>query len=170
MNKRRALIAVGLVAATAAGVAWWWHQQRQEVAPAAVGAAATQGCHVRIYRAGWFGADELVYDLVATDGGTRRVDAIHAFVAAAEQLQGTEFRHVVLARGGQPRFRLEGEYVRQLGRERAFQNSVYTVRTFPEHVRRLDGSAPWPPVHGGLLGVLGVQMENVNSFLDEWLH
>lgn len=157
-----------VVMAIGAG-AWWWKAQRDGIGESAELAAKAQGFQVEIYRPGWFGEDELVYDIVGIDNAARRVDAIHAFVAAAERLQDQQFFHVVLANEGKRRFKLAGPYVRRLGKERSFQNSVYTVRTFPQNVQRMDGTRPWPEVRGGLLGVVRAEMENVNPFLDEWL-
>ena len=166
MKHRGKIVTTAILTVAVAG-AWAWH--RQSVGALAETVTVPLGYHVRIHRPLGFSNEVLIYDITAIDGSARRVDAIHALVAAAEQLQGDAFERVVLARSGQSRFWLDAHYVRQLGRERPYQNGVYTVRTFPSHLRRMDGSEPWPAPRGGWLGALSEEMNNVNAFLDEWL-
>jgi len=48
------------------------------------------------------------------------------------------------------------------------QNPVYTMRTFPQNVYALDGSPAFETWSGGLLGVLGKQLEDFSEFHKQW--
>jgi len=45
---------------------------------------------------------------------------------------------------------------------------VYTIRTFPQNVRKLDGTPAYETWSGGMLGVLSRQREDVNQFARDW--
>ncbi|MNU11538.1 hypothetical protein D3C72_2594780 [compost metagenome] len=45
---------------------------------------------------------------------------------------------------------------------------MYTIRTFPQNVWKLDGTAAYETWTGGMLGVLSKQMEDVNQFAKDW--
>jgi hypothetical protein len=69
---------------------------------------------------------------------------------------------------GESKFVLDGEYFHQLGQEYGQQNPIYTFRTFPSHLRRPDGSEAYGTWTGGVLGVLGKEIEDFNDFHDWW--
>lgn len=50
----------------------------------------------------------------------------------------------------------------------SFPNPVYTIRTLPEKLRRPDGSRAFSVWTGGMIGVLGAQMDDVNNFAGQW--
>ena len=69
---------------------------------------------------------------------------------------------------GRTKFILDGDDFREIGRENSWQNPVYTIRTLPEKLRTPDGRRAYSSVSGGLLGVLSVQMNNVNEIARDW--
>ena len=66
------------------------------------------------------------------------------------------------------KFLLDGESFRVLGAEYDTQNPVYTMRTFPSKLNRADGAKAFSTWTGGMIGVLGKQMDDFNAFHKEW--
>lgn len=76
---------------------------------------------------------------------------------------------VLLQRQGLTVFRLKGEDFLQLGREfEAGQNPLFLLRTLPEKLFLPNGDRAFESWSGGLLGVLGKQMEDLNSATATW--
>lgn len=119
------------------------------------------------YRYG-FVPDSIVFDIWAVDGGNSAAGTIGGLIEFADALSDREFREVVLAYRGQARFILEGRHFKTIGREAAYQNPVYTVRTLPEKLRTPDGRRAYGSWTGGMLGVLSQQMDDVNAFARDW--
>jgi hypothetical protein len=112
----------------------------------------------------------LVLNLSAADAAAP-IDLYRGVFQSAQALSksGREFDKVILARNGTPRFQLEGSTFLELGREfGAGQNPVYLIRTFPEKLHKPDGTPAFGTWTGGLLGVLGRQMEDVNEAARQW--
>ncbi len=57
---------------------------------------------------------------------------------------------------------------RQLGREHGFRSSLYSMRTLPGNVCRLDGTPAYGSWIGIVLGVLNKQTEEFGGFNKEW--
>ena len=66
------------------------------------------------------------------------------------------------------KFVLEGDYFQTLGKEYGTQNPVYTMRTFPEKLYSPDGQRAFGRWSGGLLGIVGKQMEDFTEFHKQW--
>lgn len=64
-------------------------------------------------------------------------------------MKDDSFKDVTLAHAGEEKFRVDGQYFRTLGTEFGTQNPVYTIRTMPEHMLRLDGSPAFETWTGG---------------------
>ena len=136
--------------------------------PVATALAGETGADTPVYRRHWISGDEIVFDIRSVDGSTSMADMTRRLLKAAEALKEWRFSRVYLAYRGDERFYLEGAYFKQLGEERGFQNPVYTIRTMPENVHNLDGSPAFGQWTGGVIGVLGRQMEDVNEFHRRW--
>ncbi|BCG73329.1 hypothetical protein MesoLj113a_44870 [Mesorhizobium sp. 113-1-2] len=63
---------------------------------------------------------------------------------------------------------MDGDYFRQIGREREWQNPVYVIRTLPENLKRIDGEPAFDTWTGGWLGVASKQMEDHAEFHKQW--
>ncbi|BAV45427.1 Uncharacterized protein MLTONO_0524 [Mesorhizobium loti] len=63
---------------------------------------------------------------------------------------------------------MDGDYFRQTGREREWQNPVYVIRTLPENLKRIDGEPAFDTWTGGWLGVASKQMEDHAEFHKQW--
>ncbi|WP_197530230.1 hypothetical protein [Deferribacter desulfuricans] len=95
-------------------------------------------------------------------------DVFRVFLQFAEKMQSKEFKVIELSFKGKTKFKINGDYFRTLGKEYSWQNPVYTMRTFPEHLMNPDGYRAYPEWTGGLLGVLVKQMEEFNDFHKKW--
>ena len=127
-----------------------------------------EGIAVRVHYGGYVNPGVLVFDLRNVSSDKSRLDVIRVLFHFAERLQDSQFDSVELAYRGDTRFKLGGDFFQTLGREYDVQNPVYTLRTFPEAVMRPDGSQAFGSWTGGLLGVLGEQLDDFNRFNDEW--
>lgn len=160
-------LAVVLVAALL--LAFGLYRHRTSVnGPVKEALAGEVGAETVVYRRDWLGGNEIVFDVRSAGGDMSMADMTRRFLKAAEALKGFSFDRVYLAYRGNERFYLEGPYFRQLGEERSWQNPVYTIRTLPEHVMKLDGSRAFGQWTGGWLGVMGKQFEDSNEFHKQW--
>ncbi|MFV5377589.1 hypothetical protein [Acinetobacter calcoaceticus] len=117
----------------------------------------------------WFiNPTELKYDLRDISGKNSPLDVNRVLLQFAEKIKDKEFNKVYLGYRGNDKFFLKGEYFQTLGKEYEFQNPVYTLRTMPENVYMLDGEHAYGIWEGGLLGVMGKQMEDLNTFAKDW--
>lgn len=110
----------------------------------------------------------IVLDLRNVGPESSAARTIGGLVDFAENLSDREFDEVVLAWRGEARFILGGDDFREIGRTASYQNPVYTIRTLPEKLRRPDGSRAFSVWTGGMIGVLGAQMDDVNDFAGQW--
>ena len=82
---------------------------------------------------------------------------------------GRRFDRVVLARGGTDVFVMKGEDFGLLGQQfGSGQNPIYLIRTLPEKLYKPTGEAAFGRWTGGLLGVLGKQMEDATAAGRRW--
>jgi len=112
--------------------------------------------------------DTVVFDLRSVSMESRALDVDRVLLRFAETQQGRRFETVILAYQGKPKFLLKGQYFQEVGRDFADQNPIYVLRTLPENVFKTDGSPAFGTWTGGLLGVLGKQMEDLNEFHQQW--
>ncbi len=96
------------------------------------------------------------------------LDVSRVLFSFASNLKDRELDRVVLAYRGKPKFYLDGNAFNTIGREYGVQNPIYTLRTLPENVKRMDGSPAFDTWTGGWIGVLGRQMEDLNRFHHQW--
>ncbi|MBL8570204.1 MAG: hypothetical protein JNK84_14130 [Phreatobacter sp.] len=173
--KRRTFLATKLpwlvftvvaLAATAFGLNWALIQ-----APvASLLAQDPRNSKVTTYAYARWGIDPstLVVDLRSISGEASMTDVARVLMQTASALRSMQFSRVHLAYRGQARFMIEGVYFQQLGRDYGTENPLYTIRTMPENVYNLDGARVFDTWSGGLLGVMGKQMEDVGSFHRRW--
>ena len=110
----------------------------------------------------------LVFDLRGVSDQAAQLDVMRALFHSAEGLKESQFDRVLLSHRGIPKLMLDGAHFRKIGEEFATQNPIFTIRTLPENVKKLDGSAAYGTWTGGMLGVLGKQMEDVTKFSQDW--
>lgn len=99
----------------------------------------------------------------------KRIDIFRVLVQYAKEMKDGDFDYIVLSCKGFKKFKLDGKYFKRLGLEYGIQNPMYTMRTFPENVLKIDGSNAYPKWEGGVLGVTKEQLEDFNDFIDKWI-
>jgi len=127
-----------------------------------------KGIEVSVHYDSYINPSIFVYDLKSVSNTNSMADVFRVFLQFSEKVQSKKFDIVELSSRGKTKFKIKGEYFQTLGKEYAWQNPVYTMRTFPENLMHLDGSKAYPEWTGGLLGVAGKQMEDFNDFHMKW--
>ena len=110
----------------------------------------------------------VVFDLQKISGETSPADVTRVLLQFAQSQKDKFFSYVTLSHQGSSKFILKGDYFQTLGTEYGTQNPIYTMRTLPENVFRMDGSRAFDTWTGGWLGVVGKQMEDFAEFHKQW--
>lgn len=110
----------------------------------------------------------LVIDVRDVKGTASMADMDRNLFKAAEALKDQRFDPVVLAYHGTPKWLMDADAFQTIGRERAFQNPVYVMRTMQQDVKNLDGTSAFPALYGGWLGVLGDELDQHKRFHERW--
>ena len=116
----------------------------------------------------WIDTGTVVFDLSDVSGESSSGDIFRVFLQFARSQKDHNYKQVVLAAYGEKKFTISGEYFHELGIEYGSQNPMYTIRTFPHHVKDMNGTEPFPEYTGGLLGVLNKEMEEFNDMNRQW--
>ena len=91
------------------------------------------------------------------------------FQVAASRSEWPRVRYVTLSRRNWPVYILSGDDFAEIGRLfEAGENPVYLMRTLPERLYLPSGEPAFERWEGGLLGVLGEQLEDLNEFGKAW--
>ena len=126
------------------------------------------GVKVRCRYRSWTSHGVLVYDLREVPPSKSQADVFRVFLQYAAKLHGRRVDTVQLSYRGRVKFLLAGEDFAVLGRDYGTENPIYTIRTFPEKLRKPDGTRAFAAWTGGLLGVLNRQMEDFDAFHKQW--
>jgi hypothetical protein len=128
-----------------------------------------EGIKYNIHLQYYLNIRKLVIDIKAVPGDKSMTDVFRSFLQIAESLKDKQFSRVILSCAGTAKFSIEGDYFKTLGAEYSTQNPVYTIRTFPQNVDRLNGDPAFISGDiGGLLGGLTDELSNFNKFNAEW--
>jgi hypothetical protein len=114
--------------------------------------------------------NELILDLRKVDSAAP-VDLFRAIFQSAKAMNtsGHTFKRIVLERAGKSVFLMKGDDFDTLGIEVASdQNPMYLIRTLPEKLYKNNGEPAFEHWEGGIFGVLGKQMEDVNVAARTW--
>lgn len=127
-----------------------------------------EGIKFSVHYAYYVSPSTLVINVKSVSGDKSAADVFRVLLQYAEKLSAKEFDRIELSSRGKAKFVLEGDYFKILGKEYETQNPVYTMRTFPENLYRPDGQRAFGSWTGGLLGVVGKQMEDFTEFHKQW--
>ena len=111
----------------------------------------------------------IVLDIESIGPETRTIDIMRVLLQFAETQKDAKYDWVVLSCRGRERFKMKGAHFRTLGQDYGSENPMYTMRTLPENIYRIDGTRAYPVWEGGALGVMAEQMKNFSEFAAEWL-
>lgn len=167
---KRTLVLIVLVILLGLVAVWAWNHSvlQGPLEDVLSGDPRNKGIEASAHFDSYVDSSGLVFDIQAVDTEKSPADVFRVLLQFAEAVQGRSFERIVLAHRGKPKFQLEGSYFRQLGQEYSTQNPVFTMRTFPEHLERLDGTKPFGSWTGGLLGVVKEQLNDFGDFHKQW--
>lgn len=117
----------------------------------------------------WFiNPNILVFDLRNITSSKSPMDVSRVLLQLSEKLKENTYNHVILSFEGKSRFILKGDFFKVTGNEYGTQNPVYTLRTLPQNVYHLNDKKAFSTWSGGVLGVMGKQMEDLTEFHKQW--
>jgi hypothetical protein len=167
-NKVPTAIAVFILMAGCIVFGWNYFTLQRQASQVISGDSRNSGIKILVHYQWFVNPRALVFDLRQVSGKNSMLDVSRVLLQFAEKQKNHRVDRVVLSHKGTAKFMLKGEYFRTLGSDYQSQNPAYTLRTLPEHVYRLDGSSAFGTWTGGLIGVLGKQMEDVNELHRRW--
>jgi len=127
------------------------------------------GIDVDLHYEYYVNPNKLIFNIKNISGEKSKADIFRVLLQSAQSLKQLNFDTVKLAFKGKVKFLITGSYFKDLGQNFDSQNPMYTLRTFPENVYNVNGQLAYGRVEGGILGVLGAEMDNFNDFTDKWL-
>jgi len=117
----------------------------------------------------WFiNPNVIVFDIRGVSPDKSPMDVSRVLLQLSEKLKEEEYESIILSFKGKSKFMLKGDFFKETGLEYGIQNPVYTLRSLPQNVYNLDGTNAFSTWTGGLLGILGKQMEDLNEFHKQW--
>jgi hypothetical protein len=169
MKKRHAFLLLAVPIAAAGGLTAYNYIELQQPLEAQIAAdIRNSGVSVWCHHRNFIPGEDLVFDLRNVRSDKSPADVFRVVLWYAHAMKDHSFGRVWLQHRGADKFFLDGGYFQRIGEEFDIQNPVYTIRTFPEHLRHPDGSPAFSQWSGGLIGVMGKQMEDFNRFHRQW--
>ncbi|WP_305417373.1 hypothetical protein [Photobacterium leiognathi] len=126
------------------------------------------GIEVYVHYEWYVNPKKLVFDIREVPLDKSAMDVSRVLLQSSEALKDKDFESVILAHNGNGKFMLKGAFFKLTGQEYGTQNPIYTLRTLPQNVYNLDGTKAFPTWTGGILGVMGKQMEDLSEFNKQW--
>ena len=126
------------------------------------------GIDMEVRYKGIFNHKDIVFDIESVSDENSMADVFRAFLQAASKLKDESFDKIEFAYKGKSKMYIDGYYFKTLGREFGDQNIIYTIRTFPENVKDMNGNSAFESWTGGLFMVAKEQMEDFNEFNEKW--
>jgi len=109
------------------------------------------------------GKGQLTLSISKLDMNDASADVFHNFLTVCKFLQTKSFVTLILANSGKPKFQIDGDYARDIGKKYAAEESIgFIFRTFPSNVKSLNGQ-PRFTTSGTT-----ADYENLNTFHNEW--
>jgi len=168
MKKTVIILSALIVIAVAAIYAVNYFQLQQPMNQTIKSDPRNDGIDVSVRYSNYIDPSTLIYDLRKVSGSNSPSDVFRVLLQFADQIKKKRFSTIELAYKGKTKFKLDGSYFQSLGEEYGSQNPVYTMRTFPEHLKTPYGSEAYSGWSGGWLGVLNKQLEDFNDFHKRW--
>jgi hypothetical protein len=167
--KKRLVGFIAFIVAVVGGI-WAWNYQMLQTPMNAVLASdpRSSGIQVQVHFGNYVNPSLIVYNMVGVSGETSDVDVFRTFLQFAEKLKTYNAQDIELQWKGQSRFRIKGDYFKQLGTEYGTQNPVYTTETFAQHVLDANGKPAYSAWEGGFLGVATHELQDFDDFHTKW--
>lgn len=162
MNRRNGG-ALALILVVAAGVFLWREMAARPIRAAAVDASS--GIDIDFHMRG---VDAGTFVLDIRGGTPAPVDLARVVFVTCNALRDAHpGASLLLARGGEAKFTLSGDDVRELGDDD--EQPLYRMRILPVRARPMDGSAGFEDPQGGALYVMQAVAENMTAFAKRWM-
>jgi len=126
------------------------------------------GVDVSVHYSNFVNPSTLVFDLRTVTGSKSPEDVFRVLLQYADRIKDMQFDDIALAYKGVVKFRIDGRYFRTLGEEYGVQTVLYTIRTFPEHLKTAAGTRAYPEWTGARIGVMKRQIKDFNDFHRQW--
>lgn len=127
-----------------------------------------QGLDISVHYSHYINPNIIVYDVKEVSGNNSMADVFRVFLQFADGTKEKKYTAIELAHNNTTKFILDGESYQVIGNEYSFQNPIYTIRTFPEKLKKPDGTPAYSQWSGGVFGVLQKQMEDFNDVHKKW--
>ncbi|WP_448246889.1 hypothetical protein [Thalassotalea agariperforans] len=161
-------IIVTIILIVSALFSWNYFSLQKNISHALNSDSRNIGINVYLYFDWFVNPNIIVFDIRDVSSDKSPMDVSRLLLQISEKLKQEEYEKIILAYKGQSKFILKGEFFKKTGLEYGNQNPMYTLRTLPQNVYNLDGTSAFPTWTGGLFGVLGKQMEDLNEFNKHW--
>lgn len=125
--------------------------------------------NVSVYYRGYLSTRDVVFDFQAREAKGRRIDPVHLLMQFASRIHLSGLGNVYLARDGVEHFRIYPSALDELASSYENGGRIWAFNNLPAAVRRIDGSQAFGEWTGGWLGVVKGQVEDLDSFLEQWL-
>jgi hypothetical protein len=168
MRKAAYVVMAIVIVATLAAFALNYIMLQRPMENVIAGDARNAGMSVSVHYEDYILPNSLVFDIRVVPLDKAPLDVTRVLLQYAAEVKNLSFDSVSLDYHGMSKFRLKGDYFHTLGVEFGSQNPVYTMRTLPENVLTPAGAPAFGTWTGGLFGVVGKQMEDLNEFHKQW--
>lgn len=168
MKKTIVIVVASIIALVAVTYAVNYFQLQQPMNQVIKDDPRNEGILVSVHYSNYVDASTLVYDLRKISGSNSPTDVFRVFLQFADRIKKKRLGSIELAYKGKTKFKIDGSYFQTLGEEYASQNPVYTMWTFPEHLKTPAGVEAYSTWTGGWLGVMSKQLEDFGDFHKRW--
>lgn len=127
-----------------------------------------EGISVFLHYSWFINPSVIVFDIRDVESNRSPLDVSRVLLQLSEKLKDNDYKKIILSFKGSSKFMLEGTFFKKTGRDYGVQNPVYTLRSLPQNIYKLDGTKAFPTWTGGMIGVLGKQMEDLTELHKQW--
>ncbi|WP_271274098.1 hypothetical protein [Aliamphritea hakodatensis] len=163
---RKLVIILALIGALVAS--WNYFTLQKKLSDVVASDSRNEGISIFVHFDWFVNPSVIVFDVRGVQSDKSPMDVTRVLLQLSEKLKDKQYHRVVLSFRGRQKFMLEGSFFKETGMEYGVQNPVYTLRNLPQNVYNLDGSQAFSTWTGGLIGVLGKQMEDLTEFHKQW--
>jgi hypothetical protein len=140
----------------------------QPVATVITKDSRNEGIVVDIHYKNYISTNTIIFNLKKLEKEKAVADVFRVLLQTSSALKNNKYDNIELAYKGESKFVLKGDYFKELGVQYEDQNPMYTMRTFPQNIYDINGTLAYSVWEGGMLGVLGKQMEDFQDFNNKW--
>jgi len=163
---RKILIILALICTFLAG--WNYLSLQKKLTDILKSDPRNEGVSALIHYEGFINPRVIIIDIRDVKPDKSPMDVSRVLLQLSKKLKNNEYQEIKLSFRGKLKFKLKGSFFSKIGMEYGIQNPVYTLRSLPQNVYNLDGTQAFSTWTGGLIGVVGKQMEDLSEFHKQW--